>query len=145
MFKTMLAWMLVSLMIFSFLLTIMVNDILDKEVKDKIELEDSLSIEDYFLHEKSNTKCYSDEDINISYFHKVAKMKQPYKKVASLRIKDLVLTDPTFIFDHVINHFNNLFSSLSITQDNGVTDYSIPCLLYENINKALTLVYSRGK
>ncbi|GAU50883.1 hypothetical protein TSUD_411120 [Trifolium subterraneum] len=99
-------------------------------------------MEEAFWHEKAKVKWHNEGDRNTAFFHRTARIKQAYKKIASIRIDDNIITEPDIIANHVVNHFQNLFSSDNVSLDNGLIEEVIPSLITEDINKMLTLMPS---
>ncbi|PNX96059.1 ribonuclease H [Trifolium pratense] len=113
-----------------------------QELLAKLELEKVLDMEEAFWHEKSRIKWHSEGDRNTTFFHKSAKIKQAYKKISSIRVDDVVLTEPAQIASHVVNHFQNLFTGSNNVHDNGLIEDVIPRLVNDNVNNLLTLLPS---
>jgi hypothetical protein len=108
----------------------------------KVELERVLNMEEAYWHEKARVKWHNDGDRNTNFFHRTAKIKQAYKKITALRIDDVITTEPDLIASHVVNHFQNLFTSDNEVVDNGLIEEVIPALVTEDINNLLTLMPS---
>ncbi|MCI91481.1 hypothetical protein A2U01_0112775, partial [Trifolium medium] len=58
----------------------------------------------------------------------MVKIKQAHKKLSSIRVNDLVITDLDQISSHVVNHFQTLFIGSNNVQDNGLVEDVIPKL-----------------
>ncbi|MCH90331.1 RNA-directed DNA polymerase (Reverse transcriptase), partial [Trifolium medium] len=99
-------------------------------------------MEEAFWKEKANVKWHSEGDKNTAFFHKTAKIKQAYKKISTLRVNDMVLTDQDLISHHVVSHFQALFSGSNAAVDNGLVEEVIPNLLNDGINNLLTILPS---
>jgi hypothetical protein len=95
------------------------DELFDQEKQANIDLENALNMEELYWRDKARTKWHCDGDRNTAYFHRIAKIKQTTKKISSLRINDNIVTDPSLIASHVVNHFTALFSTNNHVQDNS--------------------------
>ena len=119
------------------------NDILAHQEKiAKIELDKVLNMEEAFWKEKACIQWHNEGDRNTAFFHRTAKIKQTYKKISSLKIDDVVVTDPSHISNHVVNHFTSLFTNSNDIQTNNLIDETIPHLISDFTNNLLTILPS---
>jgi hypothetical protein len=58
----------------------------------------------------------------------------------SLTNGDELLTDPTRISEHIVNHYTYLFNNNNNTIDNGMMEEVIPSLITDRINNILTIL-----
>jgi hypothetical protein len=119
--------------------------LMNQESLAKAELETVLNMEEAYWHEKSRVKWHTDSDRNTEFFHRTSKIKQAYKKLSSIRIDDVVTTDPSLIYNHVVNHLHSLFANDDAVFDNGLIEEVIPTLLSDDINSMLTLLPSMSE
>jgi hypothetical protein len=116
------------------------DSLFSQENLAKTELETVLNMEEAYWHEKARVKWHCEGDRNTAFFHRTSKIKQAYKKISSIRVDDVVITDPSLISNHVVNHFQTLFSSDNAVIDNGLIEEVIPALITDDINNMLTLL-----
>lgn len=60
--------------------------LLNKEKQGEIDIENDLTMDEMFWHEKTIIRWHKDGYMNIYFFHKLATMKEAYKNMASSRI-----------------------------------------------------------
>lgn len=96
-------------------------------------------MEEAYWHKKARIKCYCDVDRNTIFILKISHVKQAYQKFNSLKIDNIIITNPDMISIHVVDHFTSLFISSKLVQDNVLIEYVIPSLVDEGLNKMLTL------
>jgi hypothetical protein len=121
------------------------DELFDQEKQANIDLENALNMEELYWRDKARTKWHCDGDRNTAYFHRIAKIKQTTKKISSLRINDNIVTDPSLIASHVVNHFTALFSTNNHVQDNSFIEDTIPHLVTDSINNLLTMLPSSAE
>jgi hypothetical protein len=97
-------------------------------------------MEELFWLEKSRVKWHIDGDRNTKYFHRLAKIKNSTKLINVSRDGDNVITDPTEIANIIVNHFQNIFTTNNVLQDNNLIDDVIPHLVDDQINIMLTSI-----
>ncbi|MCH80720.1 DUF4283 domain protein, partial [Trifolium medium] len=107
------------------------------EKNAQMDLNNALNIEEMFWLEKSRVKWHLDGDRNTAYFHRMAKIKSTTKTINAIRDGDIVLTEPTEIANHIVNYYQNLFSSNNVLQENNLIEDVIPHLVDDQVNKML--------
>jgi hypothetical protein len=108
----------------------------------KESLEKALNIEEIFWQQKSWVKWHCQGDRNTTFFHRISKIKQAYKKLNSIRVDNNIVIEPDLIANHVVNHFTTLFSDNNTTIDTGLVEEVIPKLINDNTNNLLTMLPS---
>jgi len=79
-------------------------------------------------------------DRNTKFFHQVTKIKNKTKVISSLRNDEEIITDPNIISNHIVNYYNNLFSTNPFLQDDSLVEEVIPSLIDENTNNLLSMI-----
>jgi len=72
--------------------------------------------------------------------HQIAKIKQAFSFITTLRNGDVTLNEQDEISKHIVNHFTNLFTKNSNIANEGMVEEVIPNLVTERINTMLTLL-----
>lgn len=80
----------------------------------QIDLNNALKIEELFWLEKSRIKWHINGDRNTRYFHRLTRIKKFTKMINVLRVGDDVLTEPTEIASHIVNHFQQFFLLITL-------------------------------
>lgn len=57
-----------------------------------------------------------DGDRNTCYFYIMAKIKNTSKAIFSLQVLENILTDSSFIDDHITSHFETFFTSNNVLE-----------------------------
>jgi hypothetical protein len=109
------------------------------------DLGKALDRQEMFWHEKSRVNWHLQGDRNTSYFHRIAKIKNTSKLISSLKNGTDVITEPSQIAEHVVNHFQNLFCTNSFVQDQILVEEVIPKLVDDNVNNLLTILPSKDE
>jgi len=91
--------------------------LLEQHKTAQISLENALDREEAFWREKANISWHSDGDKNTKYFHRLTKIKNTSKMITSINDGENVLTELEQISNHIIKHFQNIFSSNIYVQD----------------------------
>lgn len=119
------------------------NDSLMIEEKNaQCILEDALNKHDLFWKEKARINWHLDGDRNTKFFHRVTKIKNETKLISSLRNGDEIMSDPQRISSHVINYYENLFSTNFGLQDPLLAKEVIPTIVDSSTNRLLTMIPS---
>ena len=79
-------------------------------------------------------------DRNTAFFHRITKIKNKTKLIATMRDGENLITERQDISDHVVSYFKNLFCTNPILQDQSLVEEVIPNLVGENVNVMLTMV-----
>ncbi|MCH84849.1 RNA-directed DNA polymerase (Reverse transcriptase), partial [Trifolium medium] len=116
--------------------------LLNLEKSAQLDLNNALNIEEMFWYEKSRINWHIDGDRNTKYFHRMAKIKSSTKMINAIRDGDTVLTEPSEVAIHIVNHFQNLFSSNIVLQGSNLVEEVIPNLVDDQINNMITSIPS---
>lgn len=83
-------------------------------------------MEEIYCQQKTKVKWHSDEDGNIAYFHKVAKINNASSLITSMWNGDKILTNLDEVSEHIVNHCTSLLISNTNTQNNSMVEGVIP-------------------
>lgn len=75
-------------------------------------LEDALHQEHLFQKEKAKVNWHLEGDENTKYFHRIVKIKNSINNISSLNINGEIISDKGIIGSHVVEYYNNIFTSL---------------------------------
>lgn len=81
-----------------------------------------------------------DGDRNTRFFHRIAKIKHTTKRISSLKVEGMVLTDQDRIADHVVTYYKDLFNKISVLQDDHLIEDVIPLMMTDEANNTLTML-----
>ncbi|GAU46447.1 hypothetical protein TSUD_402140 [Trifolium subterraneum] len=118
------------------------NTLMNMENQAKIDLDTTLNLQVMFWQEKSMINWHLEGDRNTSFFHRVTKIRNKTKILSSLRIGEIIITDPQVIASHVVDHFKSIFCINPSLQANNLINDVILSLLDEDVNHMLTLMPS---
>ncbi|CAK8544116.1 unnamed protein product [Lathyrus sativus] len=63
------------------------------EKKSQVQLDDALHFEEIFWKEKAKVKWNMHGDRNTRYFHRIIKIKKTTKRISSLKVEGVVITN----------------------------------------------------
>ncbi|CAK8570813.1 unnamed protein product [Lathyrus sativus] len=95
-----------------------------------------------FWIEKSRTQWHSDGDMNTSYFHTIAKIKDSKTNITFLMNNDIFIMDHVEMVDHTVSYFTDLFCFAGTSFDNSIIYDMIPSLVDSSMNNFLTSIPS---
>ncbi|XP_019432112.1 PREDICTED: uncharacterized protein LOC109339158 [Lupinus angustifolius] len=117
------------------------NDILlTQEEQAQKDLMIALHSEEEFWREKSRLNWQIIGDRNISYFHKIAKIRYATKSMCMLRNCETTLLAKQDIKNHVLDYFANLYASENETHPSNIINSVIPHLVFEEDNAMLSTI-----
>lgn len=103
----------------------------------------TLHMENLLCKEKTIVNWDLDDDRNIRFFHKMAKIKQATKSTFAPKIEGSLITCQEVIGDHVVDHFKYLFiDHHTILYDQNPNNICIPHLINEETNIMLARITS---
>ncbi|CAI8591993.1 unnamed protein product [Vicia faba] len=97
-------------------------------------------IEEVYWKEKAYVQWHTNGDRNTKFFHRMAKIRNTTQSLHSLKIGNNIVTKKEDIVDHVVQHYSDLFNTVSILQDSNLVEQVIPSLVSEQNNKILTMI-----
>ncbi|XP_019451901.1 PREDICTED: uncharacterized protein LOC109354000 [Lupinus angustifolius] len=106
------------------------------------ELLKALIIEEIFWKEKARINWHNYGDRNITYFHKMAKIKHVTKAMSLIKSGDVLLTDHDAIGSHVLDYYTNLFASPNFVTSKNLIQEVIPSLVNEADNLMISSIPS---
>ncbi|KAF1872494.1 hypothetical protein Lal_00016795 [Lupinus albus] len=105
-----------------------VEELLNQEQLAQSELLLALDVEEKFWKEKARISWHSNGDRNTSFFHKLTKVRQATRALASLRDGENILVDQDAISQHVLGYFTDIYASPSEAVPNLLIQSVIPAL-----------------
>ncbi|XP_019433301.1 PREDICTED: uncharacterized protein LOC109340168 [Lupinus angustifolius] len=88
----------------------------------------ALKSEEEFLKEKSRLNWQLSDDRNISYFHKIARIRHATKSMYMMRDGDAIILDQQVISNHVLEYFHSHYAS-----ENNIRQTNLISLVFPNI------------
>lgn len=114
--------------------------IYEEEIKAKQCLMEALQFENTYWREKSRVSWLKDGDKCSKFFHTYAKFKRAKAFIHALSIDDVLVDDKQTIADHVVQYYQELYSSTSSCIPSAEMSNIIPSLVTENDNNFLTAI-----
>ena len=87
------------------------DKISNQEKLPYVQLEDALKKKNSFWRGKAELKWHIEGDRNSKFFHRLTKIKNKTKVISSIRKENEIIVDPSLINEHIVNYYQNLFSS----------------------------------
>jgi len=116
------------------------DSLLILEKAAQCELDKALERQECFWQEKAKVSWHLEGDRNTAFFHRITKIKNKTKLIATMRDGENLITERQDISDHVVSYFKNLFCTNPILQDQSLVEEVIPNLVGENVNVMLTML-----
>ncbi|KAF1892197.1 hypothetical protein Lal_00036556 [Lupinus albus] len=110
------------------------GDLLNQEHLAQSDLLQALVVEEEFWNGKARINWQTEGDRNISFFHKITKIRQASKALYSLRDGDIILVNQDQIAQHTLAYFTNLYASPNDARLNHLIQSIIPALVSEEDN-----------
>ena len=113
------------------------------EAKLKLDLDNFLQNEEILWKSKSTETWLTCKDLNTKYFHAPSHIKRRLNAIDCLKISERNwVSDRATIGDNFVFHFSNLFSSSSLSIEEGMLDLFTPIII-EEVNMLLYSIPSK--
>ena len=114
---------------------------LDKlEGEAQANLISALHTQEVFWKEKSRVKWLKDGDRSTAFFHRIARQRWATNKITVLKHQGNSIHDPVLLKEHIVNHFQELYTSQNQTLNHDLVSKVIPQLVSPLDNDLLSSI-----